>query len=546
VPCPSRLASRGAEDAFQLLGVVTGLDDKFRIAIKQRRMACPKSNTCDSRLLLPCSPKAKRHDKLPTPLRDEPILRHRLYAMCSGAVSSVAFTAIAINSRSVGFQKLPNINFELARDSFAVADAGRLCAELTALFPNDPELDRLDEMVRFALSEGPFPMGVQASTQVFLESIARVVAHGRAHACWERQPHRFLSRDLDFIADLGGVEGWSLAQALNRLALERIEPTRRCAVVGTMRNDGIYILEWVAHYLALGFEHLFIYTNDNVDGSDDLLALLALHGVVTVIESEITGEVPPEAKAFGHALDLLHELRDYEWALFVDSDEFLVPAGRYDNSVPNLLSALAQSFPDGGVAGICYDWLWFVSDMVFERRRGLLCERFQHARPHWLTKCLVRLRDVQSMRCQHHPEVAPGMRVVDSAFEALDIESIFERRQAQYAGGRINHYWPRSFQEFAIKKARGAALGIETNPYDRSFDLFFAWNGYTSTDNFYPTDLKLLHLVKDRIAALSALDGVAAAADRIDRGFPNVLARVADGQQLRRHYARSKVEPSAW
>jgi hypothetical protein len=436
------------------------------------------------------------------------------------------------------------MDFKPARDAFAQGHVGRVCAELTALFPRDPELGRLHEFARFALHGGPIPSEVSPSTQVFLENIARIAPHAKSEPSAARTGRQFLSHDLDFIADLSGVAGWSIPQALNRLALDRIKPTRRAAVVGTMRDDGIYIMEWVAHYLALGFEHIFIYTNDNADSSLDLLTLLAQHGVITLLESEITGAVPPEAKAFGHALHLLDELRDFEWALFVDSDELLVPAAKYENSIENVLSALAQADPEGRIAGICYDWLWFVSDMVFERKPGLLLERFQHARPHWLAKCLVRVRDTISMRHQHYPEVAPGFKVVDSTFQPIDLSTIWERREAEYGGGVINHYWPRSFQEFAVKKARGASLKIENNLYDRPYEHFFTWNGYESKENHFPTDPKLLRLVKCKILSLRALEEVAAAADRIEEGFPNFLARIASDQSLRKKYEQSSAEPA--
>jgi hypothetical protein len=432
------------------------------------------------------------------------------------------------------------MDFKPARNAFAAADAGRLCNELRVLIPNDPELGRLGEFVHFALSGGPRPNGVSASTAFFLDNIAHVT---RPSAKRGRQGRRFLSCDFDFIADLGGATRWSLAHALNRLALDRIEPTQRSAVIGTMRNDGIYITEWVAHYLALGFDHLFIYTNDNTDGSDELLSLLAQHGIITLIENEISGAVPPEAKAFGHALNVLSELRDYEWALFVDSDEFFVPAQAYDNSVRNLLASITRTSPDNRVAGVCYDWLWFISDMIFGREPGLLCERFQHARPHWLSKCLVRVRDVLSMRHQHHPELVSGYEVVDSAFQPLDLARIWERRQPQYSGGRINHYWPRSFEEFAIKKARGAALGIDNNLYDRPYEKFFAWNGYASPGNRYATDPRLLRSVKERIDMLRTLEGIAACADRIDREFPMLLGQVGSTQRLQQEYDRSRSEP---
>jgi hypothetical protein len=434
------------------------------------------------------------------------------------------------------------MNFQPARDALAAADAGRLGAALEPLFPGDRELSRLPEMIRFALAGGAMPPGLTAPTRMFLDNIARV-RRRRVTPSAPAGRLQKLSSELDFVADLSGVEGWGLAQALNHLVMNAFTPTRRAAVVGTMRDDGIYILEWIAHYQALGFEHAFIYTNDNADSSLELLTLLAGHGVITLLESEITGAVPPEAKAFGHALHLLPELRDFKWALFADSDELLVLAPNYGNSIEQVLAALGKADTEGRVAGIIYDWLWFVSDMVFEREPGLLLERFQHARPHWLAKCFVRLRDTISMRHQHYPEVAPGCVVVDSTFKPVDLSQIWERRQAEYGGGRINHYWPRSFQEFAIKKARGASLAIDNNMYDRPYETFFTWNGRATPENACPADPGLLVSVKARIDALRRLDGVAAMADRIEREFPVFLARVSDERRLRAAYADSAAEP---
>ena len=297
-----------------------------------------------------------------------------------------------------------------------------------------------------------------------------------------------------------------------------------------------------------GFEHLFVYTNDNADGSDELLAALAAQGILTVMDNEITGEVPPEAKAFGHALDLVPELRSYDWALFVDSDEFLILGDPYHHSMQELLAAVAAD--PQPIGAIVYDWLWFVSGMRYEREAGPLYERFQHARPHFLSKCLVRLRDIQSMRRQHIPELAPGRIAVDSALESMNLEVYWERRQAQYAGGRINHYWPKSFQEFIVKKARGAALaaledqhGNKNNLYDRPYDKFFVWNGHGTPENAHPADPGLLAAVKAHIQALRALPDVAEAADRIERGFGPLLARVGDDSHLRQLYAQNSADP---
>ncbi len=53
------------------------------------------------------------------------------------------------------------------------------------------------------------------------------------------------------------------------------------------RNEGSYLLDWIAYHRSIGFDHIFIYTNDNTDGSDDLLDRLAYTGAVTWLRNEL-------------------------------------------------------------------------------------------------------------------------------------------------------------------------------------------------------------------------------------------------------------------
>ncbi len=91
-----------------------------------------------------------------------------------------------------------------------------------------------------------------------------------------------------------------------------------------MRNEGIYLVEWIAHCRAIGFERIFLYTNDNTDGSSGLLQLLHRQGVIRLIENRFVPGLHPQIKAFEHSLHFLHELRDYEWVAYLDADEFLI------------------------------------------------------------------------------------------------------------------------------------------------------------------------------------------------------------------------------
>ncbi|MFD1808677.1 glycosyltransferase family 2 protein [Gemmobacter lanyuensis] len=45
-------------------------------------------------------------------------------------------------------------------------------------------------------------------------------------------------------------------------------------VITTMKNEGPFLLEWVAHHKALGFDHLVICTNDCEDTTTEMVVRL--------------------------------------------------------------------------------------------------------------------------------------------------------------------------------------------------------------------------------------------------------------------------------
>jgi Glycosyl transferase family 2 len=434
------------------------------------------------------------------------------------------------------------VGLSRAEEALVCGDGPRLCAELTALFPKDPVKRRVERFVRFALQDSPPPRVRAATIRPFVDSmtvIKRMLSQGRGRVSL-RQNRRIIGRDLDFIAEDygGGAECWSIPKCLNYLLMNRLCPTRRAAVVTAMRDDGIYILEFIAYYLALGFEHIFIYTNDNADGSEVLLRLLADHNVITLIESETEGTVLPTMKAYEHAIHLLHDLREFAWVLFVDSDEYFYAPPRFHHSVINLLAALQERYQDRLPSAICFHWLWFVSGSVYARRPGLLIERFQHALPHTHTKALVRLHDLLSMRHIHYPELRASGFFVDSAFDPLppNLQEVWAMRGPQYSGGRINHYWTRSFEEFAIKVARAQSLKLELNVYDRPFQSFFGWNRKETPDNHHPIEAQLLKRVKQKLVELEALEAVLPIAREIERNLPSYLDRHYENPSLRTLY----------
>jgi hypothetical protein len=75
-------------------------------------------------------------------------------------------------------------------------------------------------------------------------------------------------------------------------------------LVTAMRNEGPFVLEWIAHHKALGVTAFVIVTNDCDDGTDALLDRLAEAGEVVHLRQEAKpGKVQWGALALAEGTD---------------------------------------------------------------------------------------------------------------------------------------------------------------------------------------------------------------------------------------------------
>lgn len=94
-------------------------------------------------------------------------------------------------------------------------------------------------------------------------------------------------------------------------------------VITAVKNEGPYLLQWVAWQQALGFENILVVHNDCTDFSVRLLKLLEVHGVLTQQRHWPKAGEPPKISAYqtahAHALT-----RAADWVFITDVDERLV------------------------------------------------------------------------------------------------------------------------------------------------------------------------------------------------------------------------------
>ncbi|WP_198020781.1 glycosyltransferase family 2 protein [Roseicyclus elongatus] len=89
-----------------------------------------------------------------------------------------------------------------------------------------------------------------------------------------------------------------------------------------MRDECMFVTEWVAYHRVIGFDDVYVVTNHCSDGTDELCDRLARQGILTHIRNDDHGDSPPQVAALEKVLARA-EMDDLRWLLHIDADEFL-------------------------------------------------------------------------------------------------------------------------------------------------------------------------------------------------------------------------------
>ncbi len=243
----------------------------------------------------------------------------------------------------------------------------------------------------------------------------------------------------------------------------------RATIVLTIRNEGAFLIEWLAHHRGLGFTDFLVFSNDCQDGTDAMLDRLQAMGWLQHVRNNPPydkGGVQWSALKKGdkHAL-----VKRSDWLLSLDIDEFVnIHVG--DHSLGALLAAL----PDADA--ITLTWRLFGNCGRVEYRDQPVLEQFSRAAPEvmpwpwraFMFKTLYRNNGAYKKLGVHRPR-SPVDGVVDETrwFDGAgrELEARFRRRQIFSPFGRpnyrlvqLNHYPLGAMESYLLKVDRGRAV----------------------------------------------------------------------------------------
>ncbi|MEQ6203722.1 glycosyltransferase family 2 protein [Sulfitobacter sp. HNIBRBA2951] len=295
----------------------------------------------------------------------------------------------------------------------------------------------------------------------------------------------------------------------------------RITTVTCVKNEGPFLLEWIAFHQCIGVTDFLFYSNDCDDGTDTLLDALAELGHVT--------HLPNPAEGRNYQMEALkaakkHPLvQDADWVWIADVDEFPnIHVG--DHSLPALIEAC------GDPHAISLNFQFFANNDVDAFEDRPVIEQFSHSHnpDMWCGEAAIEVKSLirSDFPLQYYgahrpffkPKVKKKNRPTWTDGSGRDVQHRFlvaanPRRIRRFpaAGSRnfatLNHYALRSLDSYLVKNDRG-----DVNRENRAFDDTYwrerndpAWED-TSIRRYLPA-------LKKQMAALKAQGQIGALHD---------------------------------
>lgn len=259
----------------------------------------------------------------------------------------------------------------------------------------------------------------------------------------------------------------------------------RLALIAIGRRENRYALEFVEHYLALGFDHIFIADN-NHDGEEhfeDVLGRYISDGSVSI--HDYRGRETVQVAAYTE-LYALYGSR-YDWVAFFDFDEFLVMA---DGTLSGMLSAAGSK----GADAVLVNWMCMTdSGLIHDDGRPCM-ERFTEPVPYDLpvqydfpdndhVKSIIR-GGIEDLRFRRNPHVPDnGLRCVTADGENCDCSPF---HPYSFRTAYLKHFLTKTVEEWMTNKwQKGAGACSMENFLKRYKDRFFKYNEHTVEKQHY-------------------------------------------------------------
>ena len=265
---------------------------------------------------------------------------------------------------------------------------------------------------------------------------------------------------------------YHLAAISNKIKMNAInansgdEKEYKVSLCTIFKNEAPYLKEWIEFNHLIGVDHFFLYNNNSDDDYLSVLQPYINRKLVTLIQW------PKDQAQLECYDDCIHKFRSMtQWLGFIDVDEFIVPI-----KTNNIYDFLKQFEKNRGAVKI-YWKMFGTSGMINRDLDTLVTERFTVSWPKYYSvgKCFYNTNfefnfgDKKNsifhhlFWAEHNGKHIPPVNVFDKVcLNGFDVVKN-EPHPIQ-----INHYFTKSYKEYAIKKAKGDVY-FKINPHDEEY-----------------------------------------------------------------------------
>lgn len=232
------------------------------------------------------------------------------------------------------------------------------------------------------------------------------------------------------------------------------------AIATVLKDEELYIAEWVSFHRAVGVRHFCVYDDGSTDRTLSILHELLSGDELTILPwrfgmHEVSNGFPINRQVIAFAHAILNFGSRFRWMAFIDVDEFILPkAGR---TIEEALVG-AKGFPN-----ISLPWHMFGTSGHEKRPAGLVTRNYvlRAADP------MSRMKNVMNFKCIVDPCSISEVSVHhfctkefndSTSNDSGNIYSLNQRKMKQFYSSsyiQLNHYYTKSMEEFMKKIERG-------------------------------------------------------------------------------------------
>lgn len=238
------------------------------------------------------------------------------------------------------------------------------------------------------------------------------------------------------------------------------------SVCAIFKNEAPYLKEWIEFNHIVGVEHFYLYNNNSEDDYKTVLSPYIEKGWVTLLEW------PYNQKQMECYMDCIKNYSsETKWLGFIDIDEFIVP-----KTTDNIYDFLKEFEKNRGSV-IIYWKLYGTSGMMERNLNGLVTEDFTVCWPKYcdIGKSFYNTAFAFDSKSKHssllHHYFWANRKGHDvPPVNIFDEVCIGNRNVAKTHDFpiQINHYFTKSYKEYAMKRAKGDVY-FKINPHDEEY-----------------------------------------------------------------------------